>query len=68
MGMAGGQETAGAAQVVREADCDGRSLYEAAKAILHDPERMRAMRAAARGMAVVDAAERIYQTALELAR
>ena len=61
-------ETAGAAQVVREADCDGRSLYEAAKAILHDPERMRAMRAAARGMAVVDAAERIYQTALELAR
>ena len=61
-------EAAGAAQVVREADCDGQSLYEAAKAILHDPARMRAMRTAARGMAVVDAAERIYQTALELAR
>ena len=61
-------EDAGAAAVVREADCDGRSLYEAAKAILSDPERTGGMRTAARGMAVVDAAERIYQTAIELAR
>ena len=30
-------EDAGAAAVVREADCDGRSLYETAKAILSDP-------------------------------
>ena len=59
---------AGAAAVVREADCDGRSLYETAKAILSDPERTGGMRTAARGMAVVDAAERIYQTAIELAR
>ena len=61
-------EDAGAAAVVREADCDGRSLYETAKAILSDPERTGGMRTAARGMAVVDAAERIYQTAIELAR
>ena len=56
-------EDAGAAAVVREADCDGRSLYETAKAILSDPERTGGMRTA-----VVDAAERIYQTAIELAR
>ena len=61
-------ERAGAAEVIREADCDGESLYQAAKAILHDPARMRDMRAAARKMAVVDAAERIYQTALALTR
>ena len=61
-------EDAGAAAVVREADCDGRSLYETAKAILSDPGRTGGMRTAARGMAVVDAAERIYQTAIELAR
>ena len=42
-------EDAGAAAVVREADCDGRSLYETAKAILSDPERTGGMRTAARG-------------------
>ena len=61
-------ERSGAAAVVREADCDGKSLYETAKSILSDAGRMRAMRASARDMAVVDAAERIYQTALDLAR
>ena len=61
-------ERSGAAAVVREADCDGKSLYETAKAILSDAGRMRAMRASARDMAVVDAAERIYQTALDLAK
>ena len=61
-------ERSGAAAVVREADCDGKSLYETAKAILSDAGRMRTMRASARDMAVVDAAERIYQTALDLAK
>ena len=61
-------ESAGAAAVIREADCDGSSLYAAAKEILADAQRMRTMRTNARSMAVVDAAERIYQTALDLAR
>ena len=61
-------ERSGAAAVVREADCDGKSLYETAKSILSDAGRMRAMRASARDMAVVDAAERTYQTALDLAK
>ena len=61
-------EKNGAAVVVREADCDGDSLYETAKQLLKDRERCRAMRAAAANMAVVDAAERIYQTALELSQ
>ena len=50
----------GAAVVIREADCDGDSLYEAAKALLSDPEKLRTMRTAARKMAVVDATEQIY--------
>ena len=52
--------------VIREDECDGDSLYEAAKQLLSDRERCRAMRSAAANLAVVDAAERIYQTALEL--
>ena len=60
-------EKHGAAVVVRESDCDGDSLYELAKSLLDDPERLRAMRAAARKMAVVDAAEQIYGVIRELA-
>lgn len=59
-------ERHGAAVVIREADCDGDSLYETAKALLQDPERLRAMRTAARKMAVVDAAEQIYGVIREL--
>ncbi len=59
-------ERHGAAVVIREADCDGDSLYETAKALLRDPEKLRAMRTAARKMAVVDAAERIYGVIREL--
>lgn len=58
----------GAAVLVREADCDGRTLFDTAKEILDDDERLRAMRAAAANTAVVDAAERIYQTAIELSK
>lgn len=61
-------EKNGAAVVIRENECDGDSLYEAAKQLLSDRERCRAMGSAAANLAVVDAAERIYQTALELSR
>ena len=61
-------EAHGAAVVVRESECDGDVLYETAKSILSDPARRREMTQAAHRMAVVDAAERIYQTAMELAK
>lgn len=61
-------EKHGAAVVIREADCDGDVLYETAKAILQDKERCKVMTAAAHRMAVVDAAERIYQVVLDLAK
>lgn len=60
-------ERHGAALVIREADCDGDSLYEAAKKLLSDKERCRQMRVAAKKIAVVDAAERIYTVIKELA-
>ena len=60
-------EAAGAAMVIREADCDGESLYAAAKTLLSDEDAVRRMRKASRELAVVDAAERIYQAAMELA-
>lgn len=59
-------EKNGAAQVIREADCDGDVLFAAAAKILRDEDKRRSMHAAASRMAVVDAAERIYQVALQL--
>ena len=53
--------------VIREAECDGESLYAAAKSLLSDPVRLREMRSAARSVAVVDAAEQIYNVIRELA-
>lgn len=61
-------EKAGAAVVVRENECDGKTLYATARELLADTARLQAMRAAAGKMAIVDAAERIYQTAVELTR
>lgn len=61
-------EKRGAALVLRESECDGQTLYEAAKTILHDDVRRREMTAAAHEMSVVDAAERIYAVTLELAK
>lgn len=58
----------GAAVLVREAECDGRTLFETAQTLLSSPQRLSSMRAAAANTAVVDAAERIYNMALELAR
>ena len=60
-------EKHGAAMVIREAECDGESLYAAAKSLLSDPVRLREMRSAARSVAVVDAAEQIYNVIRELA-
>ena len=61
-------EKHGAAIVLRESECSGETLYETAKAVLSDPERRRSMTSAAHKMAVVDAAERIYDVAMELAK
>lgn len=60
-------ERRGAAVVVREADCDGDSLYRLARELLNDPERRGAMRRALRELAVLDSTERIYTMLLELA-
>ena len=60
-------EAHGAAAVVREGDCDGDSLYELAKSLLSDPEKLRSMRMAARAMAVVDSTEQILRVIRDLA-
>lgn len=60
-------EAHGAAVVLREDECDGRRLYETAKALLDDRARCAAMRSALHEMAVVDSAERIYGIITELA-
>ena len=56
----------GAAVVVPEAGCSGKVLFDTAREILTDPARTQAMRKAASKLAVVDSAQRIYDTALEL--
>ena len=59
-------ERHGAAVVIRESDCDGDGLYEAAKTLLADREKLRNMRISAGKMAVVDATEQIFQVMKEL--
>jgi len=61
-------EKHGAAVVIRENECDGDSLYEAAKRVLADDKKLLQMRQAARSMAVVDAAEQILQVITGLAK
>lgn len=61
-------EARGAAMVLREEECDGDRLFEMVQTLLADPEKMDSMRHALHQMAVVDAAERIYSTILELAQ
>ena len=56
----------GAAVVVPEVGCSGKLLFDTAKEILTDPARTKSMRQAASSLAVVDSAQRIYETALEL--
>jgi UDP-N-acetylglucosamine--N-acetylmuramyl-(pentapeptide) pyrophosphoryl-undecaprenol N-acetylglucosamine transferase len=61
-------EARGAVKVLREADCDGDVLYDLVTDLVHSPEQLAMMESALRDMAVLDAAERIYQTILELAK
>ena len=61
-------EQRGAAVVIREDECDGQSLYKAAKELLEDKESCEKMRRALREMAVIDSAERIYRIILDLAK
>jgi UDP-N-acetylglucosamine:LPS N-acetylglucosamine transferase len=51
----------GAAVLVPDAECDGRRLSEELGALLEDPERLRAMRAAARAHGHRDAAARVAE-------
>lgn len=61
-------EQRGAAVVIRENECDGETLYKAAKQLLEDRNRCAKMRTALRDMAVIDSAERIYNIILDLAK
>ena len=61
-------EARGAAMVLREEECDGDRMFEMVQTLLADPDKMASMRHALHQMAVVDAAERIYSTILELAQ
>lgn len=61
-------EQRGAAVVLREDECDGARLYEAAKSLLADEKKRASMRTALRELAVIDSAERIYQIIVDLAK
>jgi UDP-N-acetylglucosamine--N-acetylmuramyl-(pentapeptide) pyrophosphoryl-undecaprenol N-acetylglucosamine transferase len=61
-------EQAGAAVVVPDAELDGPRLAREVGALLGAPQRMAAMRAAARAVAKPDAAERIADELLRLAK
>lgn len=60
-------EARGAAKVILEQDCDGASLYEAAKALLLDAKQCETMRCNQHKMAALDSTERIYEILCELA-
>ena len=60
-------ERNGAARVLLEAGLSAESLYEAAKDLMNDPAARRTMKENLHKMSVVDSAERIYHTILELA-
>lgn len=59
-------EEAGGAAVLLEPECSGQALFQAACGILHDEARLRAMEEAMTHLGIRDAAERIYQTVLEI--
>lgn len=60
-------ERSGAAVVLLEDGLTAQTLYDTAKELLADAPRRRAMRENLQKLAVVDSAERIYNTILELA-
>ena len=60
-------ERNGAALVMLEPGLTAEALYQAARELMRDAKRRSEMRAALHKMSVVDSAERIYETILELA-
>ena len=61
-------EEAGGAAVLTETECSGQTLFQAACAILHDEARRGKMEEAMAALGIRDAAERIYQTVLEIGK
>jgi UDP-N-acetylglucosamine--N-acetylmuramyl-(pentapeptide) pyrophosphoryl-undecaprenol N-acetylglucosamine transferase len=61
-------ERAGAAVVVPDAELNGPRLAREVAALIGSPERLRAMARAAREVAKPDAAQRIAEEVLSLAR
>jgi UDP-N-acetylglucosamine--N-acetylmuramyl-(pentapeptide) pyrophosphoryl-undecaprenol N-acetylglucosamine transferase len=61
-------EAHGGALLLREGECDGNSLFETTQELLADGERRSAMSRALSQMGVADAAQRIYETLMELIR
>lgn len=59
-------EERGAAVVLRETECSGDILFETARELLADPQRLQTMSEAARAMAVPDSAQRILNIMTEL--
>ena len=59
-------EAAGGAAMLLEAESSGPALFQAACGILHDETRRQGMAAAMASLGIRDAAERIYQTVLEI--
>lgn len=61
-------EEAGGAAVLLEKDSSGQALFQAACGILHDKDRRTGMEKAMASLGIRDAAERIYQTVLEVCK
>ena len=59
-------EEHGGAVVLLEPECSGQALFQAACGILHDSSRLRSMEEAMTALGIRDAAERIYQTVLDI--
>jgi UDP-N-acetylglucosamine--N-acetylmuramyl-(pentapeptide) pyrophosphoryl-undecaprenol N-acetylglucosamine transferase len=60
-------ERKGGAEVILERQCSGRILFERTKALLAETNSLEKMKNAMRGLAILDANERIYQTITDLA-
>ena len=61
-------EHGGGAVVLRESECSGDILYDTAKGLLDDPQKLEGMGRAAEALAVPDSAERILNIMRELTK
>lgn len=61
-------EEAGGAAVLLEKDSTGQALFQAACGILHDGERRSGMESAMASLGIRDAAERIYETIMQVSK